>query len=331
MRKILPLLTLLLLCTALNAQQSKPFSYNVVAHRTVENTIVIEYELALGPFKCCDVAVYASFDGGKTLSKRLVKVSGDVGRLTTTGKKKIIWDVMQEQEVITGSEISFKVDIYNYYGAAKNSASKSERKQPKKEEKIETPPQKTTAQKSTESQVASKPVTKPAEKPAATPQKKETAPVKKAPKEKGLFSVGVNLGVYPDLSYGLMAGWSKRVGPYIKFRSSFTSPKYTYECLSSEVWPGDGKYAKSYMTATAGIMIKTAKWLYFYAGAGYGDKKLVCPDINGGNALLTDFSIKGISADVGAIFKIGIFTISAGYNTTSFKYSNVEVGIGVMF
>ena len=45
---------------------------------------------------------------------------------------------------------------------------------------------------------------------------------------------------------------------------------------------------------------------------------------------VTDLSAKGIAAEGGLIFKVGPVSLSAGVSTTAFKYSELEVGIGIM-
>lgn len=73
------------------------------------NSVVVEYVLvASQPQK---VRLYFSQDGGKTFSKPLKKVSGDVGDGIVQGKKRIIWEVLEELPELEGANIAFMVEI----------------------------------------------------------------------------------------------------------------------------------------------------------------------------------------------------------------------------
>ncbi len=69
------------------------------------NKVVITYELD----EATDISIRISTDGGKTFSKPLIWVSGDVGVNVSAGKNKIIWDVLNETE-IAGDNIIFQID-----------------------------------------------------------------------------------------------------------------------------------------------------------------------------------------------------------------------------
>ena len=57
-----------------------------------------------------DVKVFCSTHNGNTWGNPLQKVSGDVGESVNTGRNKtIVWDVLQEQEKLTG-DIRFKIE-----------------------------------------------------------------------------------------------------------------------------------------------------------------------------------------------------------------------------
>ena len=76
--------------------------------------------------------------------------------------------------------------------------------------------------------------------------------------------------------------------------------------------------------------MRFCSWLYGYAGAGYGYADVWWEDYFGEWMRVTDLSAKGIAAEGGLIFKVGPVSLSAGVSTTAFKYSELEVGIGIM-
>lgn len=349
MKKIIVFISLFSLWFPVWAQTT-PVVGNISATRTVDNTMVIEYQLVKSPdVKWCDVVAFVSCDDGKTFSPSLKQVSGDIGRITSIGKKKFVWSPLKEQEVITGPSLSFKIEIVNYDGAPREMQKKAKsmgyvfatpKTQPVKQEPenqklvTQAPVRKETVK---QEPVKKEPVKQVAVKQhtytQTTPKVKADKPKKSTndKKYKGRLYLGASIGVYPDLSYGGMIGWSKKAGAYVKYRSNFTTLEYSYECLSTEIWATQETYLQSSYVATGGLMIRLAPWLYMYMGAGYGDRKLVYEDVNGRQALLTDYSVTGVSAEGGLIIRMGMFDISAGYNTIGFKYSSIEAGIGFLF
>lgn len=150
------------------------------------------------------------------------------------------------------------------------------------------------------------------------------------------FMAIATAGVYPQFSYGLMLGYVKRFGGYVKFRSDFVSVTPAYSCDRYGITDGGviwttGAQLKSRLLATGGALFRVAKWLYPYVGAGYGSRNVYWRDCERQWAQVMDFSCKGIELEVGAIFKFGPVAISAGVSNTALKYSEVEVGVGVMF
>jgi uncharacterized protein (TIGR02145 family) len=60
-----------------------------------------------------NVKLFCSTDNGNTWGKPLQKVSGDVGGSIVSGRNKtIVWDVLQEQEKLTG-DIKFRIEVEN--------------------------------------------------------------------------------------------------------------------------------------------------------------------------------------------------------------------------
>lgn len=149
--------------------------------------------------------------------------------------------------------------------------------------------------------------------------------------------VAANMSVMPQLSYGIMAGMVRKVGGYVKFRSDFSFPSSNLSCTKDgrtsdggTIWTDGGK-CKSRLVATGGVMFRAVKWLYPYLGAGYGYRNVFWREYTGDWVKVSDYSVSGVSLDAGAVFKIGKFALSAGVTNTAFKYTEVEVGIGVVF
>ena len=146
-----------------------------------------------------------------------------------------------------------------------------------------------------------------------------------------------SVSVMPQLSYGLMLGYVKKFGGYAKFRSDFHFGQAAYECNKfGEIDGGgllwaDGQQRKTRLQATGGVLFRLTKWCYPYVGAGYGTRSVQWQDYEGQWAQVSDYSCKGIAAEAGVILKIGPVAVSAGYSSTAFKYSELELGIGVMF
>lgn len=162
------------------------------------------------------------------------------------------------------------------------------------------------------------------------------APVPDVPYENNLF-VLASASVYPSLSYGLMAGFVKTVGGYVRFRSNFdfTSGEYTAssDCTidgGGYLWPS-GARTESVLNVSGGLLFRLAKSVYPYVGLGYGSRKVLWQDTDGKWVGISDYSFGGVSVEAGAVFRLGPVALSAGVSSTAFKYTAAEVGIGVAF
>lgn len=144
-------------------------------------------------------------------------------------------------------------------------------------------------------------------------------------------------GVYPQLSYGFMLGMVKKYGWYVKAKSDFNFQSSSYNCTSigeieggGHIWT-DGASKKSRLVITAGGMFRASRWCYPYVGVGYGSRGLYWKDFQGEWAKVTDKSCAGVALDAGVALKFGKIALTLGVNNTAFKYTEAEVGIGVMF
>ncbi len=72
-------------------------------------TLVVEYVLEASEPQ--EILLYLSQDGGKTFSKPLEKVSGDVGKGIVPGNKRMVWNVLEELPELVGDNVVFMVEI----------------------------------------------------------------------------------------------------------------------------------------------------------------------------------------------------------------------------
>ena len=147
------------------------------------------------------------------------------------------------------------------------------------------------------------------------------------------------IGLGETMSYGAMVGVVKKTGVYAKVKYNFQSLDNNYECNDQGVIAGTDNY-NSWFTGenkiarfavTAGLLQRLWKPAYLYVGAGYGYKRLGWELDSGEWAENTDKTYKGIEAEVGGIYRIKNFALSAGVQTNSFKYWEATLGIGIMF
>ena len=149
---------------------------------------------------------------------------------------------------------------------------------------------------------------------------------------KGKTLLMASAGVFPQMSYGAMVGYVKRIGAYAKFRSNynFITPSYSFS-IGDNIYTS-GKDPLHHRTqASAGLLFRLSENIYPYVGAGYGEYITYWEDYEGKWAQVTDYSCKGFSAEAGLAFRFGGFSLSVGTSTTAFKYTDLEIGIGLMF
>lgn len=149
--------------------------------------------------------------------------------------------------------------------------------------------------------------------------------------------VALNAGVFPPVSFGVMFGMVKQWGWYVKARTDFSFPSTTLTCNKDGqvegggyIWTS-GNTKKSRLVITAGGMCRASKWLYPYAGIGYGSRQYCWETYKGEWAKVSDSSCSGLSLDAGVVFKFGKVALTAGVTNTAFKLTEAEIGVGVMF
>lgn len=236
----------------------------------------IDYRLKFGELvNSCLIDVCISLDGGLTFSftPPLDRLSGHVGTVTADGARRIVYNGLEDREMLAGKELVFKVQV-----------------------------------------------------------------VKKAVARRFRY-IGFEAGAGSPQSYGAMLGMVKKTGFYVKYRSNFNSGcnHAPIVCNASGMVEGKGyvwttgKTGQLRTTLTAGLIVRVSSWLYPYFGTGFGKKTYCMETLDGKWAKVSDASCSGISFDAGAMVKMGHFTLSCGVTNTSMSYSDMEVGLGVMF
>lgn len=79
-------------------------------------TLIIEYDLDMGQnVTACEVELLISLNGGTSFAPISTKnkMQGDIGRMTTSGQKKITYDIDTIKEQLAGKKIAFKVQVKN--------------------------------------------------------------------------------------------------------------------------------------------------------------------------------------------------------------------------
>ena len=120
MRFTVLLFVLLLSCSQAKAQQPAT-SRNEVTVGTANvyregRTLVIEYDISLGQdVASCDVELLISLDGGRNFSlvPETDNLAGDLGRITESGHKTIIYDIESIKSQLAGKQLAFKVNVRN--------------------------------------------------------------------------------------------------------------------------------------------------------------------------------------------------------------------------
>ena len=148
------------------------------------------------------------------------------------------------------------------------------------------------------------------------------------------------------LSYGLMLGFCKTNGGYLRVKSDFSFGLETVaQCDADGVIDGvkgwyTGEGRKSRFAVTAGYLrhlmdIGDKSSLYAYVGGGFGNRTLAWQMLGADGEYqyvqVAPSSFKGIEAETGVVFRMGGLAVSAGIQTNSFKLYEANLGVGVMF
>ena len=147
----------------------------------------------------------------------------------------------------------------------------------------------------------------------------------------------VQVGIVPDLSYGIMAGWTgRRLGAYLSARSNGQFQTTEYACLSDgttgagSIWT-TGQNRVNRWHCAAGVLVRLTGGLWGYAGGGYGTRTLAWQDNRGAWTKVTDRSFQGWAAECGLAYSFHRLTLSAGCSTVRSGYLDATLGLGLRF
>lgn len=150
--------------------------------------------------------------------------------------------------------------------------------------------------------------------------------------------------------FGLMYGRVARWGGYVRGKTNFSFEDAPYTCDDSGVfnYKGETDYyvvdktvKRSRLGITGGVLYRPLGFLYLYAGAGYGYRRLIWHaetfDYSDGQrtgdlwAVNTQNSADGVEAELGGIFRYKKLAVSLGMNTVGFSFFEVNGAVGFFF
>ncbi|MBR6054073.1 MAG: hypothetical protein IKP46_01885 [Bacteroidales bacterium] len=155
---------------------------------------------------------------------------------------------------------------------------------------------------------------------------------------------GATVGVWPDVSGGVLAGvrldkWCI----FIKGRSNFTSQKASYECNADGTtdygyfWSSGAKAVVSRHQVTLDVSYAFTNPVSLYLGAGYGVRALYWQDSEGAWAKVRDRSFRSVALDAGLLIHpipkgpTKGLTFLAGISYIPRTYLDVEAGLAWRF
>lgn len=136
-----------------------------------------------------------------------------------------------------------------------------------------------------------------------------------------------------QLSYGLFLGFCRKFGLYFDFQTDgHFDDAFTYADPDDYIYAGGGTKKIRY-AVSAGLMARLwSKFLYAYAGAGYGVRRY------GWKAVTTSFEAIAVDNHEGGLGEVGLIgrykwlALSAGFRSSvDFKYKEFSLGVGVVF
>ncbi|MCD7851301.1 MAG: hypothetical protein LUH63_17260 [Parabacteroides sp.] len=150
--------------------------------------------------------------------------------------------------------------------------------------------------------------------------------------------------------FGLMYGRVARWGGYVRGKTNFSFEDAPYTCDDSGVfnYKGETDYyvvdktvKRSRLGITGRVLYRPLGFLYLYAGAGYGYRRLMWHaetfDYSDGQwtgdlwAVNTQNSADGVEAELGGIFRYKKLAVSLGMNTVGFSFFEVNGAVGFFF
>ena len=155
---------------------------------------------------------------------------------------------------------------------------------------------------------------------------------------------GATVGVWPDISGGVLAGVTlDRWGIFVKARSNFSFRKTSYECNSDGTtdygyfWSSGANAVVNRHQVTLDVSYTLANPVSLYIGAGYGVRTLCWQDSEGAWAKVRDRSFRSVALDAGLLVHpvpkgpAKGLTFLAGISYIPRTYLDVEAGLAWRF
>lgn len=139
--------------------------------------------------------------------------------------------------------------------------------------------------------------------------------------------------------WGIRIGMFKRHGFYVSFNSqSYSMPETVGSCdkdgkvVSTDVIP---YYSGETQTGSWKILVgglhRLTGGIYLYEGVGYGENMVAWETSDEKKLYNEDFSVKGISAEMGVLYRFRLWALSVGLVTIAGKYWEPNIGVGICF
>lgn len=165
-------------------------------------------------------------------------------------------------------------------------------------------------------------------------------PPVKRPKERWCRLLMVQAGIGSSKpTFGTQWALMRRHGAYLSWQYNFQSlPGTEGSCQKDGLWNEQGVYPyytgrtqEQQFSILAGAIHRIYRELCLYEGAGYG-KRSIAWEMAGKSWLLNDgLSAKGISAEIGLLWRFQHWAIAGGVQTLAGKYWKGTFAIGIQF
>lgn len=135
-----------------------------------------------------------------------------------------------------------------------------------------------------------------------------------------------------QMVYGLFLGFCRNFGAYFNFHTDGNFDDDFMQDVNPANYVYDGQTKKVRYAASMGVMARLwKKYLYLYAGAGYGLRRYGWREVQDGHYITIDDHEGGLG-EVGLIGRYKWLAVSAGFRSNfNFNYKEFAVGIGVVF
>lgn len=162
----------------------------------------------------------------------------------------------------------------------------------------------------------------------------------KRPREPWCKIATVNWGIgKAGPTYGVRLALMRRHGAYLAFQSDLRGNVATLETCSKDgalsgktVYPYyTGEKKKQLYTITAGGIHRVFSELCIYEGVGYGRRTVAWETSDASYVLNKGYSTEGLSAEMGLMWRLRKWVVSAGLLTIRTKYWEAVMGFGFHF